>query len=184
MKCLSSLKYFPSLVLASSLLLLSMHPVFAQSTLNPPKANAPFTLAAADTTLKPMGTLIASDNRLTNFRDLIQQAELESVLNAYGAFTVFAPSNKALADLPKKVLNQLKDDVKYRKNFILSHIFPGKMSSDFLKQTDTIRALSTRNIMLVNDEKNFLINNSPLMASDINASNGVIHIVSGAFLTE
>ncbi len=168
--------------LTTCILVLSATPGLAQT---PSSAPPDFKIAAAeDISLQPMGTIILNDRRLTRFRDLVHRAKLESILNAQGAFTVFAPINAAITNLPDKTQKLLKEDTQYRKAFIMSHVFPGKMTSDFLKKTDAIRSLSTREVLLTNDKNEFLINNFPLVTTDINASNGVLHIVSGSLLLE
>ena len=166
--------------LTTCTLLLIASPSLAQQNRSPASG---FNIAAVTAVrLQPMGTLIVNDKRLSHFRDLVRDAKLEGLLNANGAFTVFAPNNEARASLPEATQNRLKEDTQYRKKFIMSHVFPGKMTTDFLKTTDAIRALSTHNVLLVNDNNTLRINNVPLLTTDINASNGVIHIVSNPLL--
>lgn len=148
-------------------------------------ATTPASAVAAPTPivdLQPVGTLVTNDQRISHFRDMIKAAKLENVFNAHGAFTVFAPSNKALTSLPNDIARKIEKDAKYRKDFILSHIFPGKMSTEFLKKTDAIRALSTHKFLVRDDERQLMVNNHSFLAQDINASNGILHIVDGPFL--
>ena len=56
------------------------------------------------------------------------------------------------------------------------------MSTEFLKKTDAIRALSTHKFLVRDDERQLMVNNHGFLAQDINASNGILHIVDGPFL--
>lgn len=129
--------------------------------------------------LSSVGHLVTHDKRISRFKALVHQAKLESVLHAHGAMTLFAPSNEALAELPKSISHKLEHDVKFRKAFIMSHLFSGKMSTDFLKKTDTIRAMTAREYIIRKESDAVLVGNQSFLAHDINASNGMLHIVNG-----
>ncbi len=132
--------------------------------------------------LSSMGHLVNHDKRISTFKTLLHQAKLESVLNAHGAMTLFAPSNEALGELPKSITHKLEHDAKFRKAFIMSHVFAGKMSTDFLRKTDTIRALTAREYMIRKENNTLLVDNQSFLAQDINASNGMLHIVNGPLI--
>ena len=130
--------------------------------------------------LQPMGILLRQDKRLSEFESLVKAAKLYPILNARGAYTLFAPSNAALANLPGDFRTQLSENKALRKRFVLSHLVKGKITSDFFSQLNRLRTVSEENILFTRSEGSIELNNSRLLATDLNASNGIVHIVDSS----
>lgn len=115
---------------------------------------------------------------------LVKHAELVGVLNGDGPFTVFAPNNAAFGKLPKETVETLlSDEGKEQLQQILKyHVVAGTvLAKDVvgLKEAKTV-AGETINIK-VDDGKVFL-NDSEVIATDIECANGVIHVIDSVLL--
>ncbi len=108
-------------------------------------------------------------------------ADLVETLKGDGPFTVFAPTDEAFAKLPAgTVENLLKPENKDQLIAILTyHVVPGKiMSSDLL---------STGNATTVNGQAapiGLTIAGANVVQADIQAANGVIHVIDTVMLPE
>lgn len=114
----------------------------------------------------------------------LDTAGLAPTLKGDGPFTVFAPTDDAFAKLPAgTVENLLKPENKAQLTAILTyHVVPGKvMAADVVK----LQEAKTVNGQLVNvkvDGSTVMINDAKVTATDIAASNGVIHVVDTVIL--
>jgi uncharacterized surface protein with fasciclin (FAS1) repeats len=114
--------------------------------------------------------------QFTTLAAALQAAGLVDTLKGKGPFTVFAPTDAAFAKLPAgTVEGLLKDKAKLTK-ILTYHVVPGKvMAADVVKLKDakTVEG-STVKIDTSNGVK---INNAAVVKTDVEASNGVIHVI-------
>ena len=107
----------------------------------------------------------------------LQAAGLVDTLKGAGPFTVFAPTDAAFAKIPKADLDSLLADKEALTKVLTYHVVPGKvMAADVvkLKQAKTVEGSSVK--IKVTDGK-VKINDANVAATDIAASNGVIHVI-------
>jgi uncharacterized surface protein with fasciclin (FAS1) repeats len=107
----------------------------------------------------------------------LQAAGLVDTLKGAGPFTVFAPTDAAFAKIPKADLDALLADKEALTQVLTYHVVPGKvMASDVvkLKQAKTVEGSSVK--IKVTDGK-VKIDDANVAATDIAASNGVIHVI-------
>ncbi len=110
-------------------------------------------------------------------------AGLVDDLKGEGPFTIFAPTDAAFAALPEgTVENLLKPENKDQLISILSyHVVPGKVMSTDL--TDDMKAMTLQGSEITVDLDNgVMVNDATVTAADVEASNGVIHIVDKVIL--
>lgn len=115
------------------------------------------------------GTLVAA----------VQAAGLVDILKGDGPFTVFAPTDEAFAALPAgTVENLLKPENKDQLTAILTyHVVPGKiMSADIAGKTAEVTTVQGSDIS-VNAMNGVMVDNATVVAADIEADNGVIHVI-------
>ena len=115
------------------------------------------------------GTLVAA----------VQAAGLVDVLKGDGPFTIFAPTDEAFAALPAgTVENLLKPENKDQLTAILTyHVVPGKiMSADIAGKTAEVTTVQGSDIS-VNAMNGVMVDNATVVAADIEADNGVIHVI-------
>jgi uncharacterized surface protein with fasciclin (FAS1) repeats len=107
----------------------------------------------------------------------LQAAGLVDTLKGAGPFTVFAPTDAAFAKIPKADLDALLADKDALTQVLTYHVVPGKvMASDVvkLKQAKTVQGSSVK-INVANGKVK--IDEANVAATDIAASNGVIHVI-------
>ncbi len=111
----------------------------------------------------------------------VQAAGLESTLRAPGPFTVFAPTDAAFAALPAgTVEGLLKPENKDKLVAILTyHVLPGEvMSSAIAGKTLEPATVEGATLKAVGGaDGTVMINDAKVVTADIDASNGVIHVI-------
>ncbi|MEL7500717.1 MAG: fasciclin domain-containing protein [Planctomycetota bacterium] len=111
----------------------------------------------------------------------IKAAELADALKGPGPVTVLAPTDAAFAKLPKQTLEDLlKPENKDKLARILKyHIIPGRFIAEDARQAKSAVTIAGEpvNIAIKNDQR-LTINNAKVIAGDLEASNGVIHVIN------
>jgi uncharacterized surface protein with fasciclin (FAS1) repeats len=114
----------------------------------------------------------------------LNQAGLIETLSNKGPFTVFAPTDKAFAKLPKgTVASLLKPENKAKLVAILTyHVLAGKVDATSAVKAGTAKTLEGSPVSVGIKAGQLLINESKVVANDIAASNGIIHIIDSVLL--
>ena len=110
-------------------------------------------------------------------------AGLVDTLKGAGPFTVFAPSDDAFAKLPAGTVEGLLKDPEALKKILLYHVVSGKVTADQvvgLKSADTVEGQPIT--ITVKDGKVYLNDTVQVVTTDIETSNGVIHVIDGVLL--
>lgn len=107
-------------------------------------------------------------------------AGLVNTLKGPGPFTVFAPTDAAFAKLPAGTVDTLlKPENKAQLVAVLTyHVVPGTVMSSALagKVTDA-KTVEGRTVKIDATKGGVTVNGAKVMAADVGASNGVIHVV-------
>ena len=121
----------------------------------------------------------------------IEAADLVEVLSGPGPFTVLAPTDDAFAKLPAgTVENLLKPENKDQlRTILLYHVVPGRVYSDTvvtLKGAPTASGITAPISVKKGSGKNptVMIDNAKVVKTDIDASNGVIHVLDAVILPD
>lgn len=128
-------------------------------------------------------TAIAAGS-FTTLAAALNAGGLVKTLKGVGPYTVFAPTDEAFAKLPEGTVEMLLlPENKDKLVAILTyHVVPGKVSSaEVVKMKSAPTANGTELAIRVDNETVF-INESRVVATDIGASNGVIHVVDTVIL--
>lgn len=94
-----------------------------------------------------------------------------------GSFTVFAPTNDAFAKLPKYVQRALERNPELLKDILLYHAIEGEVLSTDLDKFQRVTTLSGDSLVIRNMKNSVTVDHSTVIAADIQASNGVIHVI-------
>jgi uncharacterized surface protein with fasciclin (FAS1) repeats len=122
--------------------------------------------------------IASSDGRFNTLVTALQAAGLVDTLNGPGSFTVFAPTDSAFAKLPADTLNAVLADKDLLTTILLYHVLGGKaLASDVVSQTSLNMLAGGSVSVTVNDNGVFLNGNSKIVLTDIQATNGVIHVI-------
>ena len=114
----------------------------------------------------------------------LEAGDLVDTLKADGPYTVFAPTDEAFAKLPAGTVEMLlKPENKDKLVAILTyHVVSGKVTAaEVITMTSAPTANGSDVAISIVDETVF-INDSRVVATDIQASNGIIHVVDSVIL--
>ncbi|WP_421385195.1 fasciclin domain-containing protein [Bacillus salacetis] len=107
----------------------------------------------------------------------LQKAGLVETLKGEGPYTVFAPTDAAFEKLLKK-LGITAEELLARedlKEILLYHVLPGKVLSSDLKEGMKAETLAKKSVDISLDPVQ--VNDANVVKPDIQASNGVIHVI-------
>lgn len=109
----------------------------------------------------------------------VQTAELEDALRGEGPFTVFAPTDDAFAALPAGFVADLLAPRNFEKlqELLLYHVVAGRIASGDLRWSQFPETLSGDYLWVRKFWGNVRVNNARVIAADVFASNGVIHVI-------
>jgi uncharacterized surface protein with fasciclin (FAS1) repeats len=128
-------------------------------------------------------TAVAADD----FKTLVaavQAAGLVETLKGEGPFTVFAPTDAAFAKLPAGTLDELlKPESKDKLTSILTyHVVPGKVMAADVVKVDSAKTAQGAEVAITVEGANVKVNEANVTATDIECSNGVIHVIDAVIL--
>ena len=112
----------------------------------------------------------------------VKAAGLVETLKGEGPFTVFAPTDAAFAKVPTETLNALLADKAALANVLTYHVVAGKvMAADVVTLTSAVTVQGQSVSIEVKDGKVY-VDGAQVVATDIKASNGVIHVIDAVIL--
>lgn len=148
-----------------------------QATLTPAPTPEPVKLDIVDTAI--------AVGRFTTQVAAVQAVGLVDTLKGEGPFTVFAPTDEAFAKLPVGTVESLLKPVDLEKltSILLYHVVVGKvMAADVVTLTSADTVLGQPITIKVKDGKAFLNETMQVIITDIETSNGVIHVIDTVLL--
>ena len=126
--------------------------------------------------------IAASNPQFSTLVKAVEAAGLVDTLNGPGPFTVFAPTNAAFAKLPAGELDALLANKQELIKVLTYHVVPGKvMASDVVKLLSA-KTVEGEPITITTSAKGVMVDNAHVTATDIVASNGVIHVIDSVIL--
>ena len=144
-----------------------------------------------DSVLLPPAKLVdivdtaVADGRFTTLAAALGAAGLVDTLKGEGPFTVFAPTDDAFAKLPEGTVATLllPENLDQLKSILLYHVVSGKvMAADVVTLTSADTVLGEAITIKVEDGKVYLNDTIEVIITDVEASNGVIHVIDAVLL--
>ena len=116
----------------------------------------------------------------------LQAADLVEALSGEGPFTVFAPTDDAFAALPEGTLaSLLKPENKGTLTTILTyHVVSGAVPASKVVELSSASALNGQRIAVSVDEDGVKAAGANVVKTDIECSNGIIHVVDRVMMPE
>ena len=106
----------------------------------------------------------------------VQAAGLVETLSGEGPFTVFAPTDEAFAQIPAETLQAVLADKEKLTAILTYHVVPGKlMAADVVRSTQLQTAQGQS--ITVSTEGGVRVDDANVVQTDIEADNGVIHVI-------
>lgn len=121
-----------------------------------------------------------------NFKTLIkvvQEAGLTDVLKTDGPYTIFAPTDEAFSKLPEGTIKSLFKNKEKLTNILTYHVIPSKvMAKDVigLQKADTVNGKKIK----IDTAHGVKIDNARIIKTDIECTNGVIHVINEVLLPD
>ena len=136
------------------------------------------TMAPEPEQMDIVDTAVAAGD-FTTLTAALEAAGLVETLKGDGPFTVFAPNDAAFAKVPQETLDALLADPEGDLTSILTyHVVPGKVMSTDL--SDGMMAATVNGAELtitIGDDGTVMVDGATVITADIEASNGVIHVI-------
>lgn len=111
-------------------------------------------------------------------------ADLVDTLKGDGPFTVFAPTDEAFAKLPEGTVESLlKPENRDQLIAILTyHVVPGAVRASDVVKLDEAKTVNGQAVAIQVADNGVQVDNANVIATDIEASNGVIHVIDTVIL--
>lgn len=111
----------------------------------------------------------------------VKAANLVETLKTPGPFTVFAPNDAAFDNLPPGTVQTLVQNPPQLARILTYHVVLGKLTQADLAQVDSVTSIEGSPIA-IDCSDNFEVKNATVIAADIEADNGIIHVIDRVIL--
>jgi len=134
-------------------------------------------------------TILEVANSAGSFNTLaaaLKAADLVDALSGKGPFTVFAPTDEAFAALPAGTLETLlKPENKDKlRSILLYHVVEGRVFADQAIEAGDAKTLQGGAVKIKKSYGKVKVNDASVVTPDIQASNGVIHVIDRVILPQ
>lgn len=126
------------------------------------------------------GTIVDVASANSDFSTLVtavDKAGLVETLSGPGPFTVFAPTNDAFAKIPSDQFDAILADQAQLTAILTYHVIPSKVMSTDLQPTQSVATVQGGNVDIEVSGGAATINGCNIVTTDVEASNGVIHVI-------
>lgn len=114
----------------------------------------------------------------------LQAADLVTVLQGKGPFTVFAPTNDAFAKVPPALLDFLLANPAALSDVLLYHVTPGIKDVRFQFTPRDLKTVQGQDVFADRESDGLYINNSIVQGRVIRTDNGVIYVIDSVLLPQ
>ncbi|MCK7545600.1 fasciclin domain-containing protein [Marinobacter bryozoorum] len=139
--------------------------------------------------------IVVNSENHTTLETAVVEAGLAETLAGKGPFTVFAPTDDAFAALPEGTVESLlkPENLEQLQGILTNHVVEGKVSSQkllgLIETGETIYTIETMNGDVIARTESGAVtledaqgNKATVTTTDIEASNGVVHVIDGVLL--
>lgn len=107
----------------------------------------------------------------------VKATGLVETLSGQGPFTVFAPTNEAFAKLPKKTLDAILADKEQLTAILTYHVVSGKVMAKDVISLKSVQTVQGGDLEITVNGNTVMVNKAQVVKTDIEAANGVIHVI-------
>jgi uncharacterized surface protein with fasciclin (FAS1) repeats len=138
--------------------------------------------ATATESMDIVDTAVAAGD-FTTLATALTAADLVDTLKGEGPFTVFAPTDDAFAALPEGTVEGLLEDIPALTDILLYHVVSGAVDAETVVGLDSATTLQGSDIAISVEDGTVTLNGVTMVTTtDIEASNGVIHVIDSVLL--
>jgi uncharacterized surface protein with fasciclin (FAS1) repeats len=133
---------------------------------------------------KDIVTVATEAGSFTTLLAAVQAAGLVETLQGPGPFTVFAPTDEAFAKLPAGTVEALLANPEALRAVLTYHVVPGRvMAADVVRSNGgTPQTVQGQTLRIRVVDGKVMVNDATVVAADVSASNGVIHVIDTVVL--
>ncbi|MRR07135.1 MAG: fasciclin domain-containing protein [Deltaproteobacteria bacterium] len=128
--------------------------------------------------MKDIFETLQTDDSFRTLVDAVKNAGLVETLKEAGPFTLFAADNDAFTKLS---LDDILADSKLLKETLLYHLVEGKLSEEDLRTVDCSPTVNGKTLAIRVRHGVVVVDNGNVTTTDIECSNGVIHVIDSVF---
>jgi PGF-CTERM protein len=148
-----------------------------------PTAQAPVQPTTPPQTSLTIARLTANNPAISTFAGFLLKANLTNTLNRSGNFTVFAPTNAAFAKMPPATLAALQNNSTALKRVLQYHIVKSRVHAVNFTGKGNLNTLAGVKLNYsVNAVTGIHVDNATVTQTNINATNGVIHLIDSVMI--
>ncbi|NJO78995.1 MAG: fasciclin domain-containing protein [Cyanobacteria bacterium RM1_2_2] len=125
--------------------------------------------------------IAVSAGSFTTLVTAVKAAGLVETLKSPGPFTVFAPNDEAFANLPPGTITTLVQNIPQLTRILTFHVVAGRLMKADLAELETVTSVEGSPIP-IRCNGGFEVKNATVIAPDIEADNGVIHVIDRVIL--
>ncbi len=125
--------------------------------------------------------IAVSDNNFQTLVAAVQAAGLVEALKSSGPFTVFAPTDTAFANLPPGTVQTLVQNPPQLARILKYHVVAGRLTQADLAKVNAVESLEGSSIA-IDCSNAFEVKNATVVLADIEADNGIIHVIDRVIL--
>ena len=116
----------------------------------------------------------------------VKAAGLVETLQGEGPFTVFAPNDAAFAALPEGTVEELlKPENREKLTAILTyHVVPGRLPASEVVGRDGAETVQGQSVSFRVEDGKAYVDGAEILTTDIETSNGIIHVIGSVILPE
>ncbi|PSO50567.1 MAG: hypothetical protein BRC33_02730 [Cyanobacteria bacterium SW_9_44_58] len=111
----------------------------------------------------------------------VQVADLVDTLASEGPFTVFAPTDDAFAKLPEGTIQTLVHNPPQLARILTYHVVSGRYKQADLANLEMVNSVESSPIT-IDCSDGFEVKNATVITPDIEADNGIIHVIDNVLL--
>lgn len=128
--------------------------------------------------------VLQEDSRFSTFSSLLDSSGLGMTLSGPGPFTVFAPTNEAMAASGTNFQDLLDNENEDRlRDILLHHMFNGeRMAADL--SSSSIRTLAGGELQVAGSDDSLRVGSARVVETNVDAANGVIHAIDRTLTPE
>jgi len=134
---------------------------------------------AKEAEMKDIVETVLADDSFRTLAEALESAGLLETLKGPGPFTFFAPDDEAF----KKLNNEeMLSDRKKLVETLTYHVVERKLSEEEMRELDCSPTLNGKTLAIRVRHGELVVDNGRVMKTDIECSNGVIHVIDSVFL--
>ncbi|MFO0750081.1 MAG: fasciclin domain-containing protein [Myxococcota bacterium] len=127
--------------------------------------------------------IVVSNPDFSTLKTAVVAADLADTLAGPGPFTVFAPNDAAFATLPAGTLDALLADKAKLTDVLTYHVVAGKVAAAQVVTLDHATTLEGKDVTIEVKDGGVVLNGTvKVITTDIQADNGIIHVIDGVLL--